>query len=311
MRTRILVGVVSGLVVVMLAVAVAVAPPHHAGTKRVTSAIGGFSLAVPDDWDVTQARPTNENASSYARGRNTALFGLDHTEGFFVVRFGRAAHATLDSTAADIERAVARRTAATRTFVRGNPAVAVTYRNRDQSLVDHVLRRRQQWLIVAFFVDTFVFEIGTWSSTGAPNEDVARSFRYAPPRPWTVHVDTAQVTLPGGWIQARPPIDAAFHAWSPGDPIDAWAYVFHFTTVSLSDEIADAQHNIAKRGGTNIAVAPRRLDFLFPDEGHAQPAHDTEWFAPDGLGGTYVLAVGYRSGDPTIGEQIATTFRVS
>ena len=266
-------------------------------------------------------RPHNERVTYYARGRDNALLGLDHRSGFFVARYARAKTTTLDSLAADLQNGTDRPSTITRAWVRGHSAAVMTYTDPRIEVVDRLLRRTRRWRIVAFATGPFVFQIGTWSTTGSPDEDVATSFTYRPPVPWKAAVPATDVaiTVPAGWIQARPPIKAAFHAWSTGDPIEAWVYVFHFRGSPVAEEIATATHNISANGGTEVRRSREQLggrsvaalEFRFPDEGHALPAHDTEWFTSDGNGGSYVLAVGYRSGDPTIGDVIARSWRTT
>jgi hypothetical protein len=300
--------VIAGLVLALVA-AVTISLPHESGTQRVVSSVGGFSVEIPRAWTAIKSRPTNETRTYYMHGRNNAALGLDHTAGFFVARYARSRDATLDTLASDIAKALPSYAEFARTTLHGRGAIVATYLDPDPARVDRLLRRQQRWRIVAFFVDSFVFQIGTWNTTGAPDQDIAESFVYRAPRPWRVRIEDAAFTLPGGWIQAKPNVDAAFHAWSPGDPADAWVYLFHNRDLSVRDQIALARRNIARGGGTDIVETARRLDFRFPDEGHPEPAHDTEWFAPDGHGGTFVLAVGYRAGDPTIGAQIKRTWR--
>ena len=118
----------------------------------------------------------------------------------------------------------------------------------------------------------------------------------------------------------RTPHDAAWRnlprALAPGDPTEAWAYVFHYPNATPAASVRTARKNIVGRGGEITGERPDtlggrkaiRLDFFFPDKGFPA-AHDVEWFTSDGDGGTFVLAIGRRSGDEHIHERLAATWR--
>jgi hypothetical protein len=128
----------------------------------------------------------------------------------------------------------------------------------------------------------------------------------------------ARLTFPAGWTQrhAKPAAHSTLVAFGPGQPIDAWAYVFHYAGQSVEHEVTTAMRNIAQHGGHNIVRSSGtigghtrpRLDFDFPDN-VGPDTHDVEWFMPDGHGGTIVFAVGSRAGDPDVAERIAATWR--
>jgi hypothetical protein len=290
------------------ALSLVIHPTPDGGT--LISRVGGFSIEVPAGWTANKRRPRDGGHNYYVIGRHPALLGLGSSEGFHVARWEAA---DFDTLRRDVSTYAGEGAHTEEAVVAGHRALITTSRCQDRGVLNVMLRHRSHCRSVSFIAGRFVYQVGTWSWSGVPDATIAATFRARTPVPWTTTIPGthAQLTLPGGWTQ-RKGADlkgATLVAYSPGQPVDAWAYLFHFKGISVTDQIAKTRHNIEGGGGTNIVQTGRRLDFLFPDEGHPNPAHDTEWFRSDGHGGTFVLAVGYRAGDPDIGERIARTWR--
>ena len=107
---------------------------------------------------------------------------------------------------------------------------------------------------------------------------------------------------------------AVLFALSPGDPNDAWVYLFHYDGPP-SASLRAAKRNVPKRGGVITGEQPTtvdghpatRRDFTFRD-GTTGRATATEWFLSDGHGRTFVLAVGHRAGDANVAERFVDAF---
>jgi hypothetical protein len=286
----------------------------------VTSAEGGVSLFAPEHWSVQRRHPTDASDPSYIVGHSKGL--LFKEGGFWVSRWPVPATTTLD--------AVKARMAANHTERRhnvevgdgelaGRPAAVLRYRRSP-----HGLRRLRlgdtTYVVRQILVGGFTYQVGTWTAPrpGRVADELDRlvaSVELHAPQPWTAHVGDTTLRIPGGWRQLRTKVRGArFFAAAPGDPESAWVYVLH-DKHDPATSAAIARKSIPANRGTitsEQAVSLRghdatRIDFTFPDRDFP-PAHDVEWFVSDGRGGTWVLAVGRRSGDASIADQLVAGF---
>jgi hypothetical protein len=206
--------------------------------------------------------------------------------------------------------------------VGGFDAVVVRY-TEEPELLDRLRMGDRSIVVRQFVTHGYVFQVGTWTLAHPGKvtqqlDAVVASVRVFQPRPWTATIEGGvRLRLPGGWVERDSPLQGGvLHALAPGDPTHAWAYVFHYTDspeASLQAALTKIPANggtiVGQRDATLAGRAATRLDFLFPDGKHSH-ADDVEWFVSDGHGGTYVLAVGRRSGDPRIADRLAAAFKV-
>ncbi len=293
---------------------------------RVASEEGGFSVAVPKGWTVEKRRPTTDDHRDFMVGHENAAFGFLQRGGFWVARWAVGADASPETVRARVR-------ADQRNSPRDNWTVgsqqlaghaAVVQRFTESPVGFGRLRLGQKRLVVYDVIDGgFNYQIGLWTlprpgSAKAALDKIAASIELFAPRAWTAEIagTGARLTLPGGWAQYPSDIKGTvLHALAPNDPTDAWVYVFRFTD-SPTATLRGARRNIPANGGVIIGQrdvtlagqAAVRLDFTFPD-GDRPPARDTEWLVSDGEGGTLVLVVGVRSGDPDIAERIASGWK--
>ena len=316
MPRRAVIAIVVAVVVLFVgALYVVVRPAPNEGT--LVSRVGGFSIEVPHGWTAEKRRPRDEDHNYYVRGSHPALFGLGSSEGFHVARFEAAGFDNLRRAVAKYSGDGAR---TEESVVAGYHALITDARCQDSGVINVMLRHRSRCRTVSFIAGRFAYQVLTWSWSGTPDDTIAGTFRALAPVKWTATVPgtRARLTLPAGWTQRKNGElkGAKFVAFSPGEPIDAWAYVFHYPDKSVHAEVPAATDSITKNGGRNIARTTGtidrrrvpRLDFDFPDDLGGYD-HDVEWFLPDGRGGTLVLAVGHRAGNPDIAAKIAATWR--
>ena len=175
-------------------------------------------------------------------------------------------------------------------------------------------------------VDGLLYQVGTWTlarpgrnELDAALEKVARSFEFTAPQPWTRDLPAidAGLSLPGGWVEYPTDLPGAVvFAASPGDPSDAWAYVFHYQD-SPGRTLAAVRRNIPGAGGSILSEqrttfagrAATRVEYSFHDD-RSPGAHGVEWVFGDGHGKTAVLAVSWRAGDGSIANVVAQGWRV-
>ncbi|MEY2474456.1 MAG: hypothetical protein QOK28_3785 [Actinomycetota bacterium] len=279
--------------------------------RRVTSREGGVSVLVPRGWFAEDNHPIDPGHQEFLHGRENAALGLLRRGGFWVARWPASKTTTLDTLRADAPDN------ALTTRGRVGDYAAIVARYEQPRAADTLWLGHKRFVVRELIADGFVFQVGTWTlprAGGVARElrGVAQSLVIARPQPWK----TAHVTLPGGWVERETKIPGArLFALSPGDPVHAWAYVFHYAD-SPQATLRAARRKIPMHGGvlgeeTSTTVGGRpatRLAFTFPDEG-LPPANDVEWFVSDGHGGTFVLAVGRRAGDANVADRIAATWR--
>lgn len=295
--------------------------------QRVTSAEGGFSLAVPTRWSVEHRHPTDGIHMEFLVGQDETL-GVLHRGGFWVSRWSvpRDTDATDLRTRLRAEDAGRRHNRVIGTItIDGRPAVTLRYDEVRNRFAKAAVGTKQV-VIREFVVDGLLYQVGTWAY-GHPGTDdvraalaeVAASFRLEPPRQWTKDLPAidAGLALPGGWVEQPTDLPGALvFAVSPGDPNDAWAYVFHYGGAP-DKTVAAARTNIPGAGGSIVSEQPTtfagrpatRMEYTFPDERSAG-AHGVEWVFGDGHGKTVVLAVAWRAGDASIADEIARGWRV-
>ncbi len=315
------------VVVVVLGLGVARWVTRSAGPPaRVVSGPGGFSLEVPRRWNTEPRIPTKEHAD-FLIGHEKALLPFWQRGGFWVARFTSEPHASTDTIQARLRReqqeSPRQNWGVRETRLAGRAAVVMTFTESPTELSGRLRLGQRRVVMYEVLARGFVYQVGLWTLPHPGNvtgilDDIAQSLELFPPRPWTLEVgDTdARITLPAGWAPTTSELPGAvLHAFAPGNPTEAWVYVFNYTD-SPAETLRGASRMIPANGGTIVGqrrtkLAGRtatRLDFTFPDEGHP-PANDVEWFVSDGKGGTFVLAVGRRAGDPDIAARIARSWR--
>lgn len=315
--------VVIGLV--LAALGVVVARLDVAGEpRRLTHPEGGVSLEAPEHWSIEGRMPNDPRSYELFVGHENEALGFVQRGGFWVSRWP----ARDDLTLASIKRTMAASGGDGRHDVEvgegtlaGRPAAVLRYKTSPRGM-----RRLRfgdtSFVVRQVVVGDFQFQVGTWTAprsgdTADRLERLVASVQFFPPQPWLARADGTQLKLPGGWTKQRTKIGrAVFFAVSPGDPNDAWVYVFHYKDTPAAS-LRAARRNLTQHGNrilrdqeTTLRGEPAtRLDIEFTDEGYANPAHGSEWFISDGRDGTYVLAVAYRAGDPSITDQLAADWR--
>lgn len=324
---RVGLGVAVAVTVAALSLGIATWLTRTSGPPvRIGSDEGGFSVAVPRGWSVEKRRPT-EGHDDFLVGHENAAFGFLRRGGFWIARWAVATDASIKTVRARLaseqeesprdnwtldETRIAGRSALVRTFTESPPDFGGRLRLGHRTTVTYEL-----------LVSGFNYQVGLWTlphagGVTAALDKLAASIEFFAPRAWTAELDgtDARLTLPGGWTQRPTDLDGAiFFAIAPSDPTEAWAYVFRYDG-STRASVRNARRSISANDGTIIdqlesVLAGRpatRLDFTFPDEGHP-PARGVEWFVGDGEGGTFVLAVGRRSGAANIAERVASGWR--
>ena len=294
---------------------------------RVVSDEGGFSIAAPRGWTVEKRRPTTSERLDFVTGHENAAFGFLQRGGFWVARLPAGADASTDTIRArmrsDQTKGPRDNWSVRDTRLAGRAAVVMRFTESPTDFGGR-LRLGHRTVVMYEVIDGgFIYQVGLWTLPHAGGvktqlDKVAASLRTFAPRAWTAEIgDTgARLTLPPGWMQNSSDLGGvAFHALAPGDPTEAWVYVFHYDDTP-AESLRGAMKNIPANGGTITAQREdmlggqkvTRLDFTFPD-GDRPPANDTEWFVSDGDGGTFVLAVGRRAGDPNIADRIASGWK--
>jgi hypothetical protein len=280
--------------------------------ERVVSAEGGLSVRVPRDWVVVKKHPTDPDHQDFLTGHENAAFGFVQRGGFWVSRWPASAATTLATLRADYRKDAS----VTPGRVGPYPATVERYHEPPRGLAKLCIGDTHL-VVRELIVNGYVFQVGTWTlphpgGTKGQLDELAQSLEIREPQPWRA----THVTVPGGWVERPSDLKGArFFALAPGDPAQAWAYVFHYRD-SPTASLHGALTAIPKHGGAIVAQRPdalggrhaTRVEFTFPD-GRYGSAQDVEWFVGDGKGGTFVLAVGRRSGDEHIHDQIAHTWR--
>jgi hypothetical protein len=315
------------LIVLTVGTVVAHARQRSSGEPvRVRSDEGGISVAAPRGWTVVTNHPSDRDNQEFLSGHENAAFGFLQRGGFWVARTPAAEDMTLATIKVRREseqvKSPKENWSVREESVAGFDAVTERY-SVEPDLLQRIRLGDKRIVIREFIARGFVYQIGTWTLPRAGDvtkrlEALANSIELFTPRAWTADVEkTARLRLPGGWVQTAVEIPSVvFSATAPGDPVYAWVYVFHYPDVAVSASVATARKNISDHKGTitdqrDAHVHRRdatRVDFMFPD-GAAPDARNVEWIVSDGHGGTYVLAVGRRSGDDAIAERILAGWR--
>jgi hypothetical protein len=320
---KVVLGLVLGVAFVVLSLGVVTWMRSSGDPVRVVSREGGFSLAVPKGWSVEQRRPTTDEHRDFLVGHENAALGFLQRGGFWVARWSVGADASTDTVRARMraDQTKSPRDNWTVETQRLGGRDAVVMRFTESPDFAGRLRLGNKRVVIYEMIDgRFNYQVGLWTlprpgSAKNALERIAASIELFTPRAWTAELgDTdARLKLPGGWAQFPSDLKGVvLFALAPGDPTDAWAYVFHYED-SPAASLRTARRSISGSGGAitgqyDSTLGDRkavRLDFTFPD-GDRPPARDTEWFVSDGDGGTFVLAVGVRSGDPNIADRIAS-----
>lgn len=292
---------------------------------RIVSDEGGVSVAVPRDWRVEQRHPLDEDHQEFLDGRERRALGLLERAGFWVARWPAAPDATSATVEDRLRKEQSKKQrdewSLTEAVVAGHRAVVVRYAESPKSFERRFGDARV--VVRELVANGFVYQVGTWAlplggGVTRTLDEIAHSLKVFTPKPWTVDVaDTrARFKVPGGWVERESDLkDAIFHALSPGDPNDAWAYVFRYPD-SPSASLRAARAKIPANGGQLVEQRDEtlggrdavRLEFFFGD-GERGMAHGTEWFVSDGKGGSFVFAVGRRAGNERIADRLADTWR--
>jgi hypothetical protein len=317
----------AGILVLLLSVGALTWITRTAGpATRVVSNEGGFSLEVPRRWSVEHRTPTKDHAD-FLIGHEKALLPFWQRGGFWVSRWAVGDAESTESIQARVRREQAESPrdnwTASETHLAGQAAVRRTFTESPPDFGGKLRLGQRRVVVYDLAVRGFNYQVGLWTlphagSVTSTLDKIATSLELFAPRPWTLDVgDTdTRLTLPAGWAPTTSDLSGvALYALAPGDPTSAWVYIFNYTD-SPAATLRGALRKIPSNGGTITGQHPTRLagraatrlDFTFPDEGHP-PASDVEWFVSDGDGGTLVLAVGRRSGDPTIAERIARSWK--
>lgn len=290
---------------------------------RIVSAEAGVSLAAPKGWSVEVRHPTDPEDANFIQGHERAAFDALQRGGFWVARWSVPADTTIASLKRTMlaSRAEQRRDATISDgIVAGRQAAVLRYTKPTKGFSKlrlggiTVTERR-------FVVNGFAYLVGTYTAPHAGSvarqlDALVDSIELHAPAPWTGRVAGASLRLPGGWIESPTTLPGAgLFALAPGNPSDAWAYVFHYDGPP-ADSVAAAKRNIPKNGGVILSEEPAelggraatKLTFNFNDAPHPQ-AQGVEWFISDGHGKTFVLAVGRRAGDEHVAETIASGWR--
>jgi hypothetical protein len=293
---------------------------------RIVSDEGGVAVSVPRQWTVDKKHPTDPEHAEYLNGHESAAFGFLQRGGFWVARWSVSADKTLNELKAEKTRQQAYRKREEWSVrdgrVGGRPAIFERFVKTPHGF--NRLRLGETKLVVREVIaDGSVIQMGTWTTPHAGDvarqlDALAQSLEILRPQPWQAELPDkgARFTLPAGWSERPTELKgASFFALAPGDPAEAWAYVFHYAdspaaslrtarkSITGNKGVLAGQHDTTLGGHRAV-----RLDFTFPD-GKYGDARDAEWFVSDGKGGTYVLAVGRRLGDERIHDRIAKTWR--
>lgn len=289
---------------------------------KVVSAEGGFALEVPEGWTVKHRHPMRADRSEFISGHET-VFGMQRG-GFWVSRWSVPETTTLNS----VQQRMRAEDAANRTEVKvgearlaGRPAAMVTYNKKSGGIAGSM--RAQDVTIREIVVDRHIYQVGIWTlrqpgSLLQELEAVVNSFELRTPQPWreTLRDSTASVEMPPAWVERKPDLkDSIFHAIAPGDPTDAWVYVFR-SPDPAAKVLATSKRDIVANGGTLGAESTatldgrdaKRLEFEFPDP-NGTVADDVSFYVDDPKGGSFVLTVGRRTGSESIADRIARTWR--
>lgn len=298
-------------------------PRRPAAGRAVRSRTGGFSVVVPAGWKVEHLSPSGSSVE-YLTGREPGLFVRFGRAGFWVNRWPRGA-STVDGVVAELAPGGRPRNGGDVRVLDlggGRKAVEWTYTKAKFGPLSMVTPLgRLDMADYRIIEGSSVYNIGFWMSDrdefSREVDAMVRSFEVFGPSGRTIsRADPGfSIEIPADWMETKPTLPAAV-VTATGER--DWLYVFVHPRTDPEQARAHAAENLKVNGATDLlpssgsTVAGRaflRLDFRFPDERQTEPAYDTEWFLPDGAGGTLVVAVGRLDAASRAHEAIIASLR--